>query len=75
MKSITVRKNDPITVTETEIKMLKCFSKGMPAKRVAEETGLTAKSIEGHLTRLRFLLRCANTTELCCLFLRKKIFR
>lgn len=69
--SVVVKKDDTIVISPRDIEMVGYLSRGDRFEEVAHRFGLSKRTIELHVNRLRHQFNCKTVSHLACDFIRK----
>lgn len=68
-------KKDSLIVSEREVKMVEMFSNGSHSQDIADEFGLSCRTIETNVIKLKQRFCCATVAQLVAMFLRKELIK
>jgi len=72
MTKVLTRQNGQI-IPDKEIKLVQLLANGMRSKEIALNTGISVRTVESNLDRLRLKTGCKSLPELVATFFRNKL--
>ena len=75
MNEVVVKRDDTIVISPRDIEMIGYISNGDRFYEVAHRFGLSKRTIELHVNRLRDQFNCKTVSQLCSEFIRKGLIK